>query len=165
MLTVAFVNPYSKHVDESLELIKYVLDDLPFDYKYVFFPEYDQPLRYSNFEEHKQEMQTWYEDALKQREEADDDEKADWDDVINYYKNQIDNDFPDSWRIPPDVIETYRSYVDRLSVVTYSFENELNSEESELYSVFMQYYEGASTTEEFLESMDKKIKMMRQEGY
>ena len=138
-LVVAFVNPYSKHVDESLDFISYVLDSLPIDTKYALYPEYDQPLRNSGFEEHKKDVESWYEEAQKQYDEADEDEKESWEESLAWYKEQIENDYPDFWRFSADQIETYRGYVDKLAPTTYSFENELNGEESELYNVFLQY--------------------------
>ena len=165
-LEVAFVNPYTEHYDEAIDFLATVMDSSSLETKYYLYPEYDEPLHYSDYEEYKANIVVWRDDAIKSREEADDDEKAGWDETIEYYNETIEHIEDSYWRISPHRIEAYREYVDSLMVITYDFMNQLGDSDSELTDIFMQYFDGETmSTEEFLGALDKKVSMMRQEGY
>ena len=71
------MNPFSSHVPECVEYLETLLDSLDKQAQYTFYPDCDEPIRYPDFEEHKENLAQWLEEAKKALEGAEEDEKED----------------------------------------------------------------------------------------
>ncbi|MBR0463231.1 MAG: carbohydrate ABC transporter substrate-binding protein [Clostridia bacterium] len=163
-VTVVIVNPYSEHKEEAMLFLESLLDSMTIESKYNFFPEYDEPMKYPGFEEYAENLKQWYDDAVKSRDEADEDEKAEWDETIEFYQHELENVDDSFWRFSPQMIESYRRDVERFTVVTYDFTNDV-SQDPEFETIWTEFISGQSDTQTFLQAIDRKVRMMREEGY
>ena len=164
-LRVVFVNPFSQHVNECVELLEVILDDINQQAQYTFYPDKTEPVRYPDFEEYKKNLAEWLEEAKKSRDEADEDEKADYDEYIASLENDIANVDDTYWMISPKAIAAYQARAQYLSPVTYDFTNEISGEDDEnFYDLIQRYYDGMIDAGELLAAIDKKVQMMRLEG-
>ncbi|MBR3504816.1 MAG: carbohydrate ABC transporter substrate-binding protein [Clostridia bacterium] len=164
-LRVAFVNPFSAHVAESVEFLETLIDDLDMQAQYAFYPDRDEPIRYPDFEEYKVSLAQWLEEAREALEKAGEDEKEDYEDTVRYLEENLATIDDTYWMFSPQAIESYKARVQYLSPVTYDFTSELTYDENDsFYSLFQRFYEGNVSASELLAGIDKKVQMMRLEG-
>ncbi|MBR4442072.1 MAG: carbohydrate ABC transporter substrate-binding protein [Clostridia bacterium] len=162
-LRVAFVNPFSKHVPEAIEMLEVMLDDINQSSQYTFYPDMNEPIHYPDYEEYKVNLAQWLEEAKKARDEMDEEYQADYDEYIAYLENEIANIEDTYWMFSPQEIEAYERRVPYLSPVTYDFTNEISGEDENFYDLIQRYYDGQIGVEELLAAIDKKVQMMRME--
>jgi len=163
-LRVLFVNPFSRHVPESIEFLETVLDCLEQPEQYTFYPDCDEPVRYPDFEEYKKNLAEWLETAKKEMEAADEDEKEMYEEQVGYLEEELANIDDTYWMFSPKSIAAYKARAQYLAPVTYDFTNEISgSEDDNFYDLIQRYYEGMIDVEELLSTIDKKVQMMRLE--
>ncbi len=165
-LTVAFVNPFSEHIDEAIAYLETMADSLDTSDQYNFYADKNEPVRYPDYEEYKQHLVKWIEEAQTSMEKADEDEKADYQaqiDSLNESLASIDDTY---WMISPSDITAYRARAQYLSPITYDCTVVSSSAQDgdSVWSVISQYYEGTISVDEMLQTIDKKVQMMRLEG-
>ena len=163
-LRVAFVNPFSSHLAESVEYLETIMDSLSKQSQYTFYPDCDEPLRFPDFEEYKQNLAKWLEEAKEALENADEDEKADYEDSVKYLEEELANVDDTYWMFSPQAIASYKARAPFMKPVTYDFTNEITDEDENFYSLVQRFYEGDLTVSELLAAIDKKVQMMRLEG-
>ncbi len=163
-LRVAFVNPFSKHTAESIEMLEVMLEDINQSAQYTFYPDVNEPMHYPDYEEYKVNLAQWLEEAKKTQAELDEEYKEDYDEYIAYLEEEIANIEDTYWMFSPQEIEAYERRAPFLSPVTYDFTNELTSEDSEnFYDLVQRYYGGLIDAGEQLAAVDKKVQIMRME--
>ena len=163
-MQVAFVNPFSEHVAESIEYLETVIDNLNQQSQYTFYPDCDEPLRYPDFEEYKENLAKWLEEAKEAIEKADEEEKEDYEEHIKYLEEELANVDDTYWMFSPKAIASYKARAPYLSPVTYDFTNDLTDDDENFYSLIQRFYDDDLTIEELLTAIDKKVQMMRLEG-
>lgn len=165
-LTVAFVNPFSEHVDEAVAYLETMADSLDTNAQYNFYADKNDPVRYPDYEEYKKNLAEWIEEAQKSMEEADEDEKASYQEQIDSLKESLAEVDDTYWMISPSDIESYRARAQYLSPITYdcTVVSSGSKDGDTVWSVISQYYEGTISVDEMLQAIDKKVQMMRLEG-
>jgi ABC-type glycerol-3-phosphate transport system substrate-binding protein len=167
-ICVSFVNPFSKHAEEAAEFLAMSMKNLDTSTRYSVFADETEPIRYPDFEEYKQNMQKWYEEAKQALETAEDEEmKAQWAQTVEEYEKNladIDNTY---WMVSPEAIAAYQSRIpylrvqnDDLGTAMYISQNEGSS----YYTLMDNIASEQATVEELLTAIDKKVQMMRLEG-
>lgn len=186
-LAVAFVNPFSENVDKAIEYLEVMADSLSTWDAYALYPDRNEPVRYSDYEEYKANLAEWIEEAKKTQAEnsesleklqasddADEEEIAELEEAIANYEEYIANleenlaDIDDTyWLISPQSIASYRARAEYLTPLTYDCTYATgNSDDSTdtVWGIVVQYFDGAITADEMLTGIDKKVQMMRLEG-
>ena len=165
-LAVAFVNPFSKHVDEAIAYLETMADSLDTNDQYNFYADRNDPIRYPDFEEYKKNLAEWVEETKKAMEEADEDEKASYQEQLDSLNESLASIDDTYWMISPSDIESYRARAQYLAPITYdcTVVSSGSKDDDTVWSVISQYYEGTIGVDEMLQAIDKKVQMMRLEG-
>ena len=165
-LAVAFVNPFSKHVDEAIAYLETMADSLDTNDQYNFYADRNDPIRYPDFEEYKKNLAEWVEETKKAMEEADEDEKASYQEQLDSLNESLASIDDTYWMISPSNIESYRARAQYLAPITYdcTVVSSGSKDDDTVWSVISQYYEGTIGVDEMLQAIDKKVQMMRLEG-
>lgn len=165
-VTVAFVNPYSAHAAEAQLFLETVMDHLNASTRYALRPDLNEPLRYPTHEEQKKNLEKWLNVARKNVEEADEEQKASWEEIITEFEKELAEFDEKNWLISPDAIAHYRQRAEHLRPAGWDYFSLLLSAEGG--DQFMErqtgFLEGSLPARELLSFMDKKIQMMRLEG-
>ena len=162
-LRVAFVNPFSSHVPECVEYLETLLDSLDKQAQYTFYPDCDEPIRYPDFEEYKENLAQWLEEAKKALEAAEEDEKEDLAGNVKALEEDLANIDDTYWMFSPAAIAAYKARAQYLAPVTYDFTNDLTGDDDNFYDLIQRFYDGDLSTEELLAAIDNKVQMMRLE--
>jgi len=159
---VAFINPYTKNYDAALAYMECLTQSLGNDVLYSISPDYNEPTRYSWYEENVQNAQEYLDTLREDYEKVSEEYKQQYEEYIKEAEENLEN-AKNQWAISPEQIAWYRSYGDHIYAQSYSA---LYSNEStdELWSVLEQYFAGMLNYKEMLKQIDKKLQMMILEG-
>jgi ABC-type glycerol-3-phosphate transport system substrate-binding protein len=164
---VAFINPFSEHIDEAIAYLETMAENLDTESLYNFYADKNDAVRYPDFEEYKQNLADWIEEAKEGMENTDDeDEKASYQESIDYYEQTLSEIDDTYWMFAPDAIASYRERAQYLTPITYdcTVVTSSSSDDDTVWSVISQYRSGVISLDEMLQSIDKKVQMMRLEG-
>ena len=102
-------------------------------------------------------------DAQEQLEQADEADKAAFEEMIEQYKSSRE-DFLKSgaWEASEESIARYRTFAESIRVVRNMGLGDDNSEE--FYDLMSQYMDQKITADEFITGVDRKLQMMMKEG-
>ena len=165
-MTVAFVNPYSEHAEAAAQFLALSLKNLPLATRYSIYADLTEPLRYPDFEEYKENMAKWAEEAKEMAEKAEtEEEKEAWEETAKNYAESLadlDNTY---WMFSPSAIQEYQERAPWLCPISYDFAMSMVSDGTDsYYDTLNAYAAGQMSAEEFLSGIDKKVQMMRLEG-
>ena len=165
-LSVAFVNPFSEHIDEAIGYLETMADSLDTQNAYNFYADKNEPVRYPDYEEYKKNLAEWVEETKKAMENADEDDKASLQEQLDSLSESLANIDDTYWMMSPSGIASYRERAQYLSPITYdcTVVSSSSKDDDTVWSVISQYFDGAVSVDEMLQSIDKKVQMMRLEG-
>ncbi len=184
-LQVAFINPFSEHVDEAIAYLETMADSLDTSDRYSFYDDLNEPIRYPDYEEYKDNIAEWLKtteeskatwveklDKLKAADDPDEEEIATCEEAISNYDEQLadlQTTLEDMekiyWLISAETIERYRARAQYIKPMTYDCTTVTSDDDTDtIWSLIMQYRDGAMGVDELLQSIDKKVQMMRLEG-
>jgi len=166
---VAFVNPYSEHPEEAAEFLAASLRNLPTTSQYNFFTDKTEPVRYPDFEETKENLRKWLDEAqavLKTAVEAGSEETADLEQTVQDLEESVASLDDTYWMIAPQSITSYQERTPWIEVLSYDFSSGMVSADGsgDFYDLSANYASGSMSAEELLSTIDKKVQMMRLEG-
>lgn len=166
---VAFVNPYSEHPEEAAEFLAASLRNLPTTSQYNFFTDKTEPVRYPDFEETKENLRKWLDEAqavLKTAVEAGSEETADLEQTVQDLEKSVASLDDTYWMIAPQSITSYQERTPWIEVLSYDFSSGMVSADGsgDFYDLSANYASGSMSAEELLSTIDKKVQMMRLEG-
>ena len=159
--SVAFVNPFSEHVDEAIEFLETLSDNLSNSLIYALDPSKTEPIRSTYYEQAKKDAEEYLENLKQQIEDADEADKQmlqeQLDQQQQYYDN-IDNYY---WEITPAGVEWYHNHDDLIRMSGYNMMYGASDDTSEeIWNLRSQYVERQITAVDFLKGIDKKLQMM-----
>ena len=166
-LSIAFVNPYSEHVEAAVEYLTMSLKNLQLATRYSLFTDLKEPVRDPYYEENVKNATGWLEEAKKNLEKAEEDERAQWEEMVKSYEENLTDLDKNSWMISDEAISAYVERQAWLKVLSYDFASALVSNDnggSDYYSMMWGYAQRQVSPEELLSGIDKKVQMMRLEG-
>ena len=156
-LVVAFINPYSRHPEAARRVLEELTRTLPSDTLYTMMPGLNTPIRGKNNEQILREQKELIEQKQRQLEKASgvahttlESEIANAEDVLSVMEQS-------QWQISQRDIDWFRAHDDRLLVEGTDW---LETEDD----LVQQYIDGDISPEDLLETLDRKIRMMRMEG-
>ncbi len=164
-MTVMFVNPYSENKDLAIRYLEIAADNISEVYKYDFFNDYNEPKRYPGYEEYKEELNKWLEEAKKNYEEAEDeDEKDMWAESVEQYQKELDQVDESYWEYSEKGIQLYNERVKVIKPVLYDSLTLVDEDGNSIYNIIWGYMEGTISMDDMLSQIDKKVQMIRLEG-
>ncbi|MBQ6288539.1 MAG: carbohydrate ABC transporter substrate-binding protein [Clostridia bacterium] len=167
---VAFLNPYSTHQEEAIEFLALAMENLdPYD-TYTAYADTTEPLRYPDYVEDMK----WYSDFIEsmktKRDAAKGEEREEIEKTIENLEKNRQEDEQNLWQISSRMIDRYQKWQNLYKVQGYTFFNDLftadNDEErnEEFEEIFRNMENAKMSPEELLETIDKKVRMIRMEN-
>ncbi len=167
-MTVAFVNPFTEHPEEAMAYLESLCGHLETATLYTLDPGKNEPMRAPNHEEQKKNLEKWLKIAQQNMEkEEDEDEQADWEEIIKTYQEMLDKYDEENWLISPKGIALYRERAEYIRPERWNYFSVLStaSEGADQFQETLQgYMEGTRSGGDLLSLIDKKVQMMRLEG-
>ena len=177
-ITIAYVNPYTEHPQEAMEFLAHSMKNLYTDSRYTVFADQTEAFRYPWYEENLKNWKEELEEYKKQlQEETEDDNRKSLEEEIENLEKIIDDEEKYSWVMSPEEIERYQKNQHLYKVQDYNFIHDMmknnddkkeDEEESEYTNEYYDLVYGEKnfglSADELLNTIDKKIQMIRLEG-
>lgn len=162
-LTLAFVNPYSKHLSEAIEYLEIMKEMLSVYARIDMIPTMNDPVEnkdYENILKSYEKSLAQYDDSIAIAQKREDDETAANLEMLKEIIQGLYDDFAANgkWEISPEGIEAYRESAQYV-VPAYST---IWGTESVLRQG-TQYLDGTISARQFVSAMEKTLQMQRQE--
>ena len=155
---VAFINPYSAHPEAAKTFMKVIADNLSNATMYTLIPDLNEPVRGELNQQVIDEMEEVIEDLRKQVEKAEGAKRTLLEDDLASREDNLETIKKSFWEINQSSLDWYRPHAESMTVAT------TNWLDDEAMSMINQYLNGDIAVDEMLESIDRKVKMMRMEG-
>ncbi len=162
-ITVAFVNPFSKHVDLAQEFLETLLGDLDDQVTYNLSDKRNEPVRSPYMLEYIEETKETLEDVKAQLETADPVDVPSLEENIQSLEQSIADMEENSWSISPESIEWFRAHDDLLAVQRCDYINAAD-DDGEISDMAQQMLDGRMKVEDFLKELDRRVRMRAMEG-
>ncbi len=165
-ITVAFVNPYSEHPQEAMEFLETLVENISQSSRYSFNPNLNEPIRYANHEEQKQNLEKLCEIAKQNLEKAEEEDREQWEKVLADYEEELKNYDEQNWMLSPRAIAQYRTRADAVKLMKWNYYQAISSTDggNQIWELRSGYLDGSVSAPELLSFIDKKVQMMRLEG-
>lgn len=162
-LSVAFVNPYSENRDLAIEFLEDAVGNLSPSFLGSACPGRNEPIRNAYYQETVDYYEEQIESIQAELEKAGEDDKANWQEQLDAWEGYL-AEFQEygAWDASEESIAEYRKYADFFAVSEYFGMDDTNS--GEFYAQIQQYLDGTVDRSTMLKNIDKKLKMMLQEG-
>lgn len=157
-LTVAFINPYSKHPEAAMKLMEALTRSLQNDTVYTMKPGLNTPVRGKANEQLMQEQKEILDQKKRQLEKAEGMARVTLQTDIEYYEEMQAILEKYYWEISQRDIDWFRAHDDNIAVEGVNW---LETEEE----LVDQYINGDISPDELLEAIDHKIRMMQMEDH
>lgn len=162
-LSVAFVNPFSEHVDESIAFLETLADCIDETVWYNVNPSLNEPVISKYGEENVKNAEEYLASVQKQYDEATEADKQMLEDDLKGAQEWLESAEEDKWSVSQKQIDWYRAAAEHLAV---SKGNWLYQDSSgEAAELMQQYLNHQIDAGKFLDGVDKKVRMMQMEGY
>ena len=162
------IHPFSANAEAAAEYLALSLDHLQTSTRYSIFEDLNEPLRYPDFEETKESMRGWLEEAKTMLENADEENRSAMEELVQSYEEALASMDDTYWMISPASIDAYRSRQDWIRPLSYDFTANMVSDGQEgaggFYDLVEAFARGEISADELLSQIDKKVQMMRLEG-
>ena len=173
-IEIAYVNPYSEHPQEAMEFLALAMKNLNTSSRYTIFADQTEPIRYPYYEENKKVWTDMLEDYKKQlQDETDAETRSNLEEEIANMEKLIEEEEKYSWDMSPQDIERYQKNQKLYKVQDYSFihdmmrntnDKENEDEPNEYYNLVYGENNFGLSADDLLNTIDKKIQMIRLEG-
>lgn len=157
---LAFVNPFSEHVDEAISFLEEATDHLSNRLLYALDPSKTEPIRSSYYEEALEESQKYLEELKQQLEEADEADKQMLEEQVASYEEYMSNMGDYYWEISEKGIKWYQEHNDLVRIDGYNMMYGGDDSSEEIWNLRSQYASKEISAAEFLKGIDKKLQMM-----
>ena len=159
-MTVAFINPFSEHVELAQEFLEAVLDNLETDLQYNLSDALNEPVRNMYYEKNMAEMQKQLDEAQAALEKAEPVDKPVYEETVAQLERVLEDIEKYSWDISAENIAWYRSHAQDIVVQQYDYLNDAEG----LSDTADQFLNGKIDVATFLKGIDQKVRMMALEG-
>lgn len=163
---VACVNPFSEHAAEAKEFLALAMDNLEMIARYSFFADQTEPLRDFSYEQQKKMYEKYRDLAVKDAEKAEEgEEKIQAEAIVKSWDEDLERLETESWRLSPERIERYQKILPFCKVLDHDFQREVQNTITAQDAQLMGGEEDDNIDiENFLNLMDQKMQMIRDEG-
>lgn len=159
-MTVAFVNPFSKHREAAIEYLETAYGLMDVAEKMGLCPEMNDPVENKYYKENLASFDKNIEDMKAALEKSEDEENRDMltqsiEEMEQYREEYVESG---RWDVSPEKIERYRKLAGSFAIATQSVWSSDSSEP------IYQYLDGAITAQQLAASLEKTLQMKRLEG-
>ena len=161
-LSVAFVNPFSEHVELAQQFLKEVLDKMEDRVRYNVSDELDEPVRSQYYAQNLEYYEKELASLQAELERAEEVDRPVIEQNLKDMEAARENMEKYSWDISRESIDWYRAHAQNLAVQRFS--PMYSDAGGEIQELVTQYIEGRLDTAAFLKGVDQKVRMMMLEG-
>lgn len=161
-LNVAFVNPFSEHVEIATEFLAEIVRNLETDAIYNLSDAQNEPVRNRYYEENMQNMQKTLDEARALLEEAEPVDRPMLEENVAQIEQSMEEMEGYSWDISAEALEWYRAHAENLFVQRYNYM--YSSDDAGIFDLYQQFRENKIDVTTFLKTLDQKVRMMALEG-
>ncbi len=162
---IAFVNPWSEHVPEAVSYLERVLEELDVRTKYDLYPALNEPVHNSDFAESYRIEQSFLQKAIDKMNAADEEDKEEWQKVVDRSEKELQEMIGRSWVISPERLEIYHSQADSFVPRRYQYWDSFTDEQYESFdNLKASFARREISAEKVLETIDRMTKMEHLEG-
>ena len=161
-LSVAFVNPFSEHVELAQQFLKEVLDKMEDRVRYNVSDELDEPVRSQYYAQNLEYYEKELASLQAELERAEEVDRPVIEQNLKDMEAARENMEKYSWDISRESIDWYRAHAQNLAVQRFS--PMYSDAGGEIQELVTQYIEGRLDTAAFLKGVDQKVRMMTLEG-
>lgn len=165
-VNVLIINPKTKRMDDAVLYVKNYLDNLePTAANITLFPEHNDPVENPSYESQKKQIEKEIASARERLESAGEENKADLQSQLTQMEESLAEWENYRYNVSAEAIASYREEVAPLIFVQKQnvLYNADNTAVTEINKLLMQYLEGAITSEQMVEDLDKRVKLMELE--
>ena len=159
-LTVAFVNPYTEHMDEALAYMEEVYGQLSDTTLYNLSDALNEPKRYSGYEETVRQSEKQIAEIEAKIDSADPVDKPVLEEQKQGMESSLESYKEYAWSISQREIDWYRGNSDRLLVMRFNYAYQSYS----VYNLVAGLENGETTLDDFLQEVDHTSRMAAMEG-
>lgn len=164
---VYIINPESENRELAIKYLEYRVANMDEYTAYQLDPTLMEPVRQENFEETVKQMEEGLARMREEMEKADDVDKADYQQSIDYYESWLSEQDKNQWSISEAAIARYRELAGFIRIPSdslfLSYDGD-NTAQTQLYEMVSRYADGQLTLDAFLREMNQKISMIVLEG-
>ena len=160
------INPRTTHLDQAVQYLSVFTQNLdPTAAGIVIYPGSDEPIVNPTFEADKKDWEASLTDYRAQLGKAKPEEQAGLKQSIAYFEDMIAHADTYRYTVSAEDIAVYREQVAPYLVVTGQTPLKTWDKEgkNEFYTLRDQYMQGATTLDQFIKEMDKRLRMMQLE--
>ena len=165
-MTVAFVNPYSAHVQEAVGFLETLVGYVDTASAYTFSPEGNEPVRTPEYEQNYASLTETLEQARAQMAGAEDEELRErWRGIAESLEKSLKQLDETSWSISPEAIASYQARAGQLIPMAWDFSRLMtDSSDASLTEALNRFWQGDCDARELLDTIDRKYRMQLLEG-
>lgn len=160
------INPRTTHLEQAVQYLTVYASNLDkTDAAITLYPDNNEPMPDPTYETNRVQWEKDLVDYKANLETATPEQKADFESSIKYIEKMLGDADTYRYSVSPKDIATYRNDVAPYLVVTgqtplKTWDKDGNNE---FYTLRDQYMQGATTLDQFLKEMDKRLRMMQLE--
>lgn len=161
-LSVAFINPFSEHVELAQQFLGEMLNQMEDSVRYNVSDEMNEPVRSRYYEQNLEFYEKQLASLQTELESAEAVDKPVIEQSLRDMEEARESMEKYSWDISRESIDWYRAHAQNLAVYRYS--PMYSDAGGEIQDLVTQYLEGRIDTAAFLKGVDQKVRMMMMEG-
>ncbi len=161
-MQVLLVNPYSRHFEQALAFVEYVMANLDTRMRVDLMPGENEPVRYPGFD------LTWLYKNIEETEEAiavaKEEDKSTLGDTLDMWQKALDNELRFEWLVTEESVAAFRALDPYFMLMR---PNPLtgmgyNKDVADLF--YNRFLQGQISAEQFLKELDQKMLMIEREN-
>lgn len=161
-MSVAFINPFSEHVELAQEYLEKLVQNMDVSTRYNVSDQESEPLRSSYYEESKKEYEKQVDELKAQIEKAEPVDKPALEESLKALEASQEDMEKYSWEVSQESLDWYRANDEYIMVTRY---NCMYSDDSgEINDLAYQLFSDKIDVATFLKNVDQKVRMMILEG-
>ena len=164
-LYVYVINPFSKNQDIAVQYLESIIKNLPKATSMTFCPDENEPLRPAYYEQNRKEMQKYLDNMIEEQSKSNDEDNEWRTEMIAEQQRYLEQMEKNEWSASPEAIERYREIAKNIIVLTGTFSFSNSDVAREMADMSEKYMGGQVTTDQLLQNIEQKIRMMQMEGY
>ena len=155
------LNPASKNAEAAITFLEYVVEHMPADRRIALEPGYNEPLEYEYYASNKKNIADWMSEMEESMANASEEEKAMYEDNIQYARESLQQIEDERWAIGEEDIAAYRSLAAALVVPT---GNPFYGTSPQMTSLLQRFSDGQLSADQFVKEFSRIYQMIEMES-
>ena len=155
------LNPACTNTAAAITFLEYVMAHMPADRRIALEPGYNEPYEYEYYESNKKNITDWISEMEKSMAEAPAEEKAQYEENLQYAQESLKHIEEERWAIDEEDIAAYRGLAGALVVPT---GNPFYGGSSQMTSLLQRFSDGQLSADQFVKEFSRVYQMIEMEN-